>query len=125
MQIKNYCILEKPRILADSAYANQTIFVYDRYSVLRRKNIRNHVEFNDYFATLATILNCIKENYEEIGKNQEGKIISVNKKNLDRLENLKNDLLYLQDNFTIAKKSNKDFNSYGRNFKRKKSYKNI
>lgn len=119
MQLKTYYIQENKQLLIDG-YINKVMFIYDKYSNLRRRNIRNHVKFNDYFATLASVLNCIKGDYEEAKKAEN--IISANKNNLKRLNDLKKDLLYLQDNFVITKKTPE---AYVRNFKRKKSNQNI
>lgn len=114
----NYYISNQKQLLTDGFNASPMMFIFDKFSNLRRKTIRNHVRFNDYFATLASILNCIKGIYEEIKEDQAEKIISINKQNLKRLENLRDDLLYLQNNFVITKKTN---NEYAYNLKRKKS----
>ncbi|MFH1522932.1 MAG: hypothetical protein ABIE43_03900 [Patescibacteria group bacterium] len=59
----------------------------------RRNRIKFHIKADDYFATLATIINCI--NYDmELAKKNEGKI----------LKNLESDLLYLHENYKIIKK---------------------
>ncbi len=72
-----------------------------------KENINFHVHSDDYFATLATIINIIwsemgesekrmKEVYKEEQESQ--------KANREYLEDIKKDLLYLQDNFKIVKR---------------------
>ena len=58
------------------------------------KSTKFHIENNDYFGTIATILNLIKH---EIKKNG-----LINKDVLNKtLDNLNNDLIFLQDNYQI------------------------
>ncbi len=64
------------------------------YLIHDKKGVNFHVEKNDYFGTLATIMELM--NQDEVFKNKkELKII---------LRRLKKDLLYLQENFVIRKK---------------------
>lgn len=61
---------------------------------MTKKSVEFHIESNDYFGTLATVLNLIKENLND------KKFINSNKK---ILKNCINDLMYLQKNFIITK----------------------
>ncbi len=56
-----------------------------------------HIKKNDYFGTLATILELI----------QEDNILKDSKKIKTILSDIKNDLIYLQENFIIKKKTKK------------------
>ena len=58
----------------------------------RTKSLKFHIENDDYFGTLATVLNC--------------KIQDIQKE-LKGIERIKDDLMYLQDNFEINRKENK------------------
>jgi hypothetical protein len=58
-----------------------------------RDGIEDHIEADDYFGTLATILDLITQEKKKVEKGQ-NKI----------LQKLKNDLIYLQKNYKIAKK---------------------
>jgi hypothetical protein len=59
-----------------------------------KKSVNWHVEQNDYFGTLATIINLLNQDYILDDKNKLKKIF----KNLDK------DLRYLQKNFIIKKR---------------------
>ena len=64
------------------------------YLIHDKKSVNFHVQENDYFGTLATIMELM---------NQDN--ILENKKELKKiLGRLKKDLLYLQENFVIHKK---------------------
>ncbi len=59
-----------------------------------KKSVNWHIKQNDYFGTLATIVNLINQDY-----------ILNNKKELQKiLKSLGKDLNYLQKNFIIKKK---------------------
>jgi len=58
-----------------------------------KETVNFHVEQNDYFGTLATIISLINQDY-----------VLDNKKDLKKiLTSLNKDLVYLQKNFTINK----------------------
>lgn len=57
------------------------------------RSLEFHIESQDYFGTLATILNLIKQD-----KNQN--ITKINKNILDKIEK---DLMFLQRNYKITK----------------------
>ncbi len=64
------------------------------YLIHDKKSVNFHVQKNDYFGTLATIMELMSQDN-----------ILDNKKELKKiLERLKKDLLYLQENFIINKK---------------------
>ena len=58
----------------------------------RKDKIDSHVKAGDYFGTLATILDILR---------QDAKISPKMRK--DILNGLRNDLLYLQDNYSIVR----------------------
>lgn len=62
-------------------------------SFLRKKNINFHIKSGDYFGTLATVIDLIRQEKEKI-EGKENKI----------LKDLKEDLFYLQKNYKIIKK---------------------
>ena len=66
----------------------------------KKQQLRFHIQSDDYFATLATILDLIKQDSEKAIKIM-NKIHHITQ---DQLENLKNDLLFLQKNYKIVKK---------------------
>ena len=53
----------------------------------RIKRLEFHIKNNDYFGTLATVLDLVRQS-----------------KNNKALKNIKNDLIYLQNNYCINKK---------------------
>ncbi|MFA6417257.1 MAG: hypothetical protein WCW61_03645 [Patescibacteria group bacterium] len=59
---------------------------------MSNKSVKFHVESNDYFGTLATVLSMIKQTPEHINKH----IKSLNK--------LEKDLMFLQKEYKIVKK---------------------
>ncbi len=71
-------------------------------------SVKFHVENNDYFGTIATILSLIK-NQIKTNSDHEAAILSK------VFESLENDLLYLQKNYQISpKKKNNDKTPKGR-----------
>ena len=64
-------------------------FLYPKIMTLREKRLKFHIENNDYFGTLATVLDLIRQS-----------------KNNKTLKNIRDDLVYLQKNYSINK--NKD-----------------
>ena len=58
----------------------------------RIQSLKFHIENDDYFGTLATVLNCTVQDI---------------KKGLKRIERVKADLMYLQENFEINRKEDK------------------
>ncbi|MFA5644301.1 MAG: hypothetical protein WC928_02120 [Patescibacteria group bacterium] len=65
------------------------------YSLRDKKTTNFHIEKNDYFGTLATIIGLINQ----------AEILQDEKELKKILSNLKKDLLYLQKNFVINKKT--------------------
>ena len=65
------------------------------YLLRDKESVNFHVKKDDYFGTLATIIELLKQDE-----------VLENKKELKKILNqLKKDLLYLQKNFTINKKT--------------------
>ncbi len=56
-----------------------------------------HIQAKDYFATLATVLTLLKERIKEKNSDSENMCDEV-------LDTIKQDLLYLQEHYTIQKK---------------------
>ncbi len=65
---------------------NKILFINDA------ETVDFHVQKNDYFATLSTIIELMSQDYILENKNELKKI----------LKNLKTDLMYLQKNFLIV-----------------------
>jgi hypothetical protein len=67
----------------------------------RKQQIQHHIQFNDYFGTLATVIDLVRQalqkDLEESAKLRRGQIKTLNK--------LKNDLMFLQNNYQITKKT--------------------
>lgn len=65
---------------------------------MHKKQLEKHIEQNDYFGTLATVLNLARQTLE---KDMRGP-----KKNwhIKLLQSLEEDLIFLQENYRIAKK---------------------
>ena len=55
----------------------------------RRKNIDFHIKSDDYFGTVATVVNLLRQ------------------ENNDTLEKLRDELLYLQEHYIIIRRKNK------------------
>jgi len=63
---------------------------------MSRESVKFHIKSKDYFGTLASVLYLIKQ---DLGEN----ISLINNKNI--LDNCVNDLMYLQKEYNIVKKS--------------------
>ncbi|MCP6718945.1 MAG: hypothetical protein KJI71_01760 [Patescibacteria group bacterium] len=75
-------------------YTSSPLVIHDKDGEsLRRQSIKSHIRSDDYFGTLATIIDLITQQKEKIEGTQ-NKI----------LRNLKKDLVYLQKNYKIVKK---------------------
>lgn len=68
----------------------------DKKDLQRIKNLIFHIESDDYFATLATILDLMRQRMEQAKQSSD--------RCSENLEELKNDLVYLQKNYKIIKK---------------------
>lgn len=64
------------------------------YLIHDKKSVNFHIQENDYFGTLATIMELMNQD----------NILDDRKELKKILERLKKDLLYLQENFVIHKK---------------------
>ncbi len=65
----------------------------------RKQRIEFHIKSNDYFGTMATLIDLARQSFEK-DKN----ITPLGKRQIKNLENLKNDLVFLQKNYQITKK---------------------
>ena len=70
-------------------------------SKTRRQQIQFHIKSDDYFGTLATVLDLIAQTIEQDSQ----KIISSKKRQAKIINRLKKDLVFLQDNYQIIKKA--------------------
>lgn len=61
----------------------------------RKENIKFHIKENDYFGTLATVIDLIRQSAEEKG---------FTEANSKMITNLVEDLMFLQKNYKISKK---------------------
>ncbi len=59
----------------------------------RIDNLLNHIEADDYFGSLATIIDLVRQEMKK-----------TNQELRETLHNLKDDLLYLQERYKIVKK---------------------
>jgi hypothetical protein len=57
-----------------------------------RKEILRHIRAGDYFGTLATILDLLRQSMEQRGLGRQNSML---------LEDLREELVYLQERFTI------------------------
>lgn len=69
----------------------------------RKQRIHFHVESQDYFATLATIISFLQESMEAEAESV-GKSLREITHSSSALKRIHKDLLYLQQQFTIEKK---------------------
>lgn len=69
-----------------------TLIIHDEASV------RFHVQNNDYFGTIATVLSLIKQDCKKSGTRDRTKILKI-------LEQLEKDLLFLQNHYQIKAKT--------------------
>lgn len=70
------------------------------WRVESKSSVKFHVDNDDYFGTIATVLNLIKQ---EIKRDGLENVSSINK----TLKNLEKDLLFLQNNYQINPKTKK------------------
>ncbi len=61
---------------------------------MRKRNLEFHIKSDDYFGTLATVLDLLRQNLNPFKQKQEK----------NTLENKVKELMYLQKNFKIVKK---------------------
>ena len=62
---------------------------------MTKKNIQFHIKVDDYFRTLATILDLLRQDIESKG---------YRRKDIELLKRVKEDLIYLQRHYKIVKK---------------------
>ncbi len=97
-----YSIAEHELVSFDSTRPWPFFTVNDKDSP-RIRNIKRHVRYNDYFGTVAAVLNLTRYVSGEIERCTK-QINQVNRKNIKRLEKLRDDLVYLQKEYRIMKK---------------------
>lgn len=65
----------------------------------RKQQIEFHIKSNDYFGTLATVIDLAKQVFEkDLNKTMQ------KKRQIKTLDKLKDDLVFLQKNYQITKK---------------------
>ena len=64
-------------------------------NIKRKKGLEFHIKNNDYFGTLATLLDLLRQELEGVGGEQNPKEI---------LARLTDDLMHLQSNYKIIRK---------------------
>lgn len=64
----------------------------------RTKRLKNHIKANDYFGTLASVLDLLRQVAEK------EKNMPTDPENIRLLKDLKSDLTFLQKNYKIIKK---------------------
>jgi hypothetical protein len=62
---------------------------------MAKKNLEFHIKSDDYFGTLATVIDLVRQNLNPFKQKQEKKT----------LEAKVNELIYLQNNYKIVKKA--------------------
>ena len=64
-----------------------------------RKNLENHIRGNDYFGTKATVLDLMRQEIKKNGYRSMHDAV---------LQNMRDELLYLQDHYMIVNKNRND-----------------
>ncbi|MFC1801833.1 hypothetical protein ACFLY7_00095 [Patescibacteria group bacterium] len=82
-----------------SFVGNQPLVLRDK---TRKERIINHVNSGDYFGTLATVLDLTRQMMDIVEKNTKEIELLVDG-NRKRMERIKKDLVYLQENYKIIK----------------------
>lgn len=101
----NYSIASCELVSFDASNPWKVFTIHDKDS-RRIRHIKRHVRYNDYFGTAAAILNLTSYVSKEIERCAK-QINQVNRKNIKRMEKLKNDLIYLQKEYKIFKREQK------------------
>lgn len=71
------------------------LWIFLFYKTMNKKNIEFHIKSDDYFGTLATVLDLLKQNLNPFNQKQEKKT----------LESKVEELMYLQKKYKIVQKS--------------------
>ena len=71
------------------------LWIFLFYKTMNKKNLKFHIESDDYFGTLATVLDLLKQNLNPFNQKQEKKT----------LESKVEELMYLQKKYKIVQKS--------------------
>ena len=91
---KTYDIKTDFSILTDTKLVFNALFLRDFDDERERiENLEHHIEADDYFGSLATIIDLVRQEMK-----------SADPPLRETLGRLKNDLLYLQKNYRIVKK---------------------
>lgn len=77
--------------------------INDKEENTRLEKIKNHIKSGDYFGTLATVLDLTKQIMMLIDQNSKD-IEQINRRNKKQMEDVKEDLIFLQKNYKIVKK---------------------
>ena len=100
LNIKKYHIDLQNFFIADKKNISLNFLLTDQKDKKTNKKILFHVNEDDYFGTLATILDLIRQEDEKALK----EISNTIKKRDRELKKLRDDLVHLQKNYKINKK---------------------
>jgi len=109
---KEYVISRKVTkdFIVSSRPKDKSLLTADGDSLDGKESVKRHVENGDYFGTLATVLDLtgeimsiVDQNVQEM-KNSIEDISSINERNREKMESLKRELVFLQENYRIIKK---------------------
>lgn len=67
----------------------------------REKEVMRHIDFDDYFGTLATVIDLARQNSYKALK----EIQRLEKENEELFNNLRSDLFFLEQNYWISRKN--------------------
>lgn len=94
-----YCRKE----LSDFAFSSDGFMPLLLHDKDERKNLNFHLKSNDYFGTLATILDLARQ----ITEQKISELEKINQAQSKLLNGLRDDLMHLQENYKIVKKKRK------------------
>lgn len=91
--------IQNRNFIVSSAYLASVWVVHDQEEG-QIKRLQHHIKGNDYFGTLATILDLM----DQITDKKIDELVEWKKEKRANIKKLKSDLLYLQKNYRIIKK---------------------
>lgn len=86
-------------ICCEEKYNHHLLFVCDKTEESNQK-VESHVELDDYFGTLATIVHLITESEEEALNS----LLKIHRRNQKFLREIKENLMFLHKNYKIKKR---------------------
>ncbi len=102
MASRAYVIQNHDKIISPFSYYLQpkTLLFHERSQKIRQQKLNDHIESNDYFGTLATVVDLVHQVLDESLRAS----ITTQKESKAQLARIKKDLLYMQKHFKIVKK---------------------